>query len=451
MNTLIPNNKKISQLSDEERDKFKQSLVEHIGKENLDALASSFTDFISTLEYSISELSPVLPDNKNITIQDFIENGLLEQILNTAISKSNLPEKTKHELEKISYLPKLAPLPSTEIPPLLFRMINSGERGIKKSSVTRTEQITLEEYIENGIQYTKCHRKNKGKEQTIILSDAAEILTGRNKTFQKIFIFTLQKIAQQHNPRSVHFSLSELVSTGMYKSNDSARRAVKTFFQQQSQIQFFKTIKSRGKQSEAGGFLFYNYDITNGYVTLSINDKFPVVPLLAEQYTIFPRFAYGLKSDAFSLTHYIFYLARQNADKIKKNNIFTISLESIRNYLGLPTVQELSVTDRLYKKRIQEPIENAIEEIEEAIWKSQEEYNGSFTITPYITEGQGIGTWLEGYISIGLSGEYSDMFNRISISKQKNISSYKKEKIRASAQLAARSETAKNKPPKSTL
>lgn len=338
----------------------------------------------------------------------------------------------------INHLPALSSLPSTPMQQFLFRILNSGGE-LKKSTVTRSEQITIDEYMSGGIEYTRYNRKNRGQELAILFSDTAEIFTGRNKTFLKIFVFTCQKIAQQNNPRAVRFSLSELVTTGMYSSTDTARRAVKTFFQQQSKVQFFKTIKSKGQRSEGGGFLFYNYDISNGYVTLSINENFPLVPILAEQYTVFPRFAYSLGTNAFSLTHYIFTLARQNTKSLADGGTFNISMEAIRNYLGLPTVKELSASSRHYDL-ITGPIERAIEEIEEAALKAKDEYDGTLTITPYTVEGKGINEWLDGYITVGLSGEYAKAFTAIAGKQKELIAAYKKEKVKAAAQIAAKAE-----------
>lgn len=344
----------------------------------------------------------------------------------------------KKEVQEPCHLPALSSLPSTPMQQFLFRILNSGGE-LKKSTVTRSEQITIDEYMSGGIEYMKYKRKNRGQELTILFSDTSEIFTGRNKTFLKIFVFTCQKIAQQNNPRAVRFPLSELVTTGMYSSTDTARRAVNTFFQQQSHVQFFKYIKSKGQKSDDNGFLFYNRNIKNGYVTLSINENFPFIPIFAEQYTVFPRFAYSLGTNAFSLTHYIFTLARQNTKSLADGGTFNISMEAIRNYLGLPTVKELSASSRHYDL-ITGPIERAIEEIEEAALKAKDEYDGTLTITPYTVEGKGINEWLDGYITVGLSGEYAKAFTAIAGKQKELIAAYKKEKVKAAAQIAAKAE-----------
>ena len=238
------------------------------------------------------------------------------------------------------YLKPLASMPTAEMQTFLTRIFTYGGK-VRKSTVTRSEQISFSDYMEDHIHYTRYQRSNREKDQTVVIADASEILTGRNKTFLKIFVFTLQKITQQNNPREITFQLQELVANGMYKTLDTARRAIRTFYEQQSRIQLFQSVRTRSQKKEQGGFLFYNYDITNNFVTLSVNDRFPVVDLLAKQYTVFPRFSYGLGVQAFALIHYVFSLARQNTRAIAEKGFFNISLDAVRNQLGLPTVGEL--------------------------------------------------------------------------------------------------------------
>ena len=72
-------------------------------------------------------------------------------------------------------------------------------------------------------------------------------------------------------------------------------------------------------------------------------------------------------------------------------------------------------------------------------------YSGSFTITPHTTENGKIGEWLMGHITVGLSGEYISSFKAISEKRAASIEAYKKEKIKESAKIAARSEAKKAK------
>lgn len=342
------------------------------------------------------------------------------------------------------YLKPLASMPTAEMQTFLARLFTSAGGKVRKSTVTRSEQITFSDYMEDHIHYTKYQRSNREKEQAIIIADASDILTGRNKTFLKIFVFTLQKITQQNNPREITFQLQELVANGMYRSLDTARRAIRTFYEQQSRIQLFQTVRTKAKKKEQGGFLFYNYDITNNFVTLSVNDRFPVVDLLAKQYTVFPRFSYGLGAQAFALIHYVFSLARQNTRAIAEKGFFNISLDAVRNQLGLPAVGELKDKGQ-YRQLIQRPIERAIAEITEAAQRNQDEYDGTLSIRLFAAPDQGIRTWLEGYLTIRLTGEYSKSFQAIAGKQEKLVAAFETEKAKESAKLAARAEAARRK------
>lgn len=398
------------------------------------------------------DVIPLRTEHGPFTFDDLVTCIMNDESLLGLIDRSEIMQSVKAKggrRRKKTAMPTdcalqaVSSLPSSTMQQFLFRISNSGGE-IRKSSVTRSEQIQIDSYYESGTYYTEYTRHNKERKDVVRVQDAGSIFTGRNKTLLKMFCFTLQKIAQQNQPRAVDFSLDELVSAGMYKSTDAARRAVKEFFSQQSKIYYHKSVivkKRNGKTEkiEGSGFLFYNCEISNGWVTLSMNEKFPLKLVFAEFYTVFPRFAYSLGSSAFSLTHYIFTLARENTRDITEHGTFNISMDAIRVYLGLPTVKELGAQNRHYD-RITTPIENAIEEIEAAVYNSSAEYNGEFTITPHIPEGGNINEWLKGYITVGLSGDYVKYFSEIAEDRAKKITEYKREKTKAAAQIEAKSE-----------
>ena len=95
--------------------------------------------------------------------------------------------------------------------------------------------------------------------------------------------------------------LQELVDLGMYSTTSNAARAIKEFFAQQKQITLGGTVK-KGKKTikEEGGVLFYHYRIENGFVKLSVNENFNM-GFIANYFTVFPRFAYALSNNAFTL------------------------------------------------------------------------------------------------------------------------------------------------------
>ena len=104
----------------------------------------------------------------------------------------------------------------------------------------------------------------------------------------------------------------------------------------------------------------------------------------------------ALNDNSYTLLDYIFYMARQtqNSANIKKQGFFNISMDAIRQYMGLPAPKEAG---RFPKKRIADPIEKAITEIE----VNQKEI--SIKITPtYYGDYENIDAYLSSYLKIEL-------------------------------------------------
>lgn len=354
------------------------------------------------------------------------------------------------ELEKEAGIGTLAPLgsiPNGDSLNWLYRVITASKGGriISASNGNRHEEITA---MEKGgkIRFT---RKNKQNGSTVIveIDQADKYLSKTNKTFMKVLLFTLQKMTAQNFPLEVGFSLQELVDLGMYSTTSNAGRAVKDFFAQQK-LTTLSGIVKKGKKTvkEEGGVLFYHYRLNNGYVTLSVNENFNM-EFIATYFTVFPRFAYALSNNAFSLVHYIFFLARQNTKAIKNKGTFTISLKAVRENLGLPSVDE--VNNRKYKQYIIDPIEKAIEEIEDALQNVPEAKEYGFTITLYTEDTSNINKWLEGYLEIGLNGDFAETFVRIATKAEKDRTQWEKVKQAELARIAARTE-AKEAPAETT-
>lgn len=347
----------------------------------------------------------------------------------------------------------LAPLgsvPNGESLTWLYRVLSASKGGriVQESNGNRHERITAQQY-EDKVRFIRENKQN-GSTVIVEIDQADKYLTKTNKTFTKILLFALQKMTAQNNPLEVGFSLQELVDLGMYYDTSTARRAVKEFFAQQKLTTLSGTVKKGRKTiKEEGGILFYHYKINNGFVTLSVNENFNL-DFLAPYFTVFPRFAYALSNNAFSLVRYIFFLARQNTQAIKDKGSFTISLENIRENLGLPSVDE--VKNRKYRQFIIEPIENAIEEVENALMNVPEAKEYGFTITPCGTDTSNIREWLQGYLEIGLNGDFAETFIRIATKAERDREQWTKIKQAELARIAARQEAkeAQGVPSKST-
>ena len=362
--------------------------------------------------------------------------AIITELLEDPVIKRELEKEAK--AAQRNALAPLGSVPNGDSLNWLYRVLSAskGGRMVTESNGNRHEKITAQQYGDK----VRFIRENKQNGSTVIveIDQADKYLRKTNKTFTKILLFALQKMTAQNNPLEVGFSLQELVDLGMYYDTSTARRAVKEFFSQQKLTTLSGTVKKGRKTvKEEGGILFYHYKINNGFVTLSVNENFNL-DFIANYFTVFPRFAYALSNNAFSLVRYIFFLARQNAQAIKDKGTFTISLENIRENLGLPSVDE--VNNRKYRQFIIEPIEKAIEEVEEALLSVPEAKEYGFTITPCGTDTSNIREWLQGYLEIGLNGDFAETFIRLATKAEKDRTQWAKIKQAELARIAARNE-----------
>lgn len=364
-------------------------------------------------------------------------------ILQLLLNNPDLIREVEKEAARLELdrLPSISPQPNGEIIHFLLRIINSGRRNAAIEQLNRNVNVSASDY-KNLTIYTRTNKTNKNT-SIIEIRQAKNFLKRSGGTFSKVFLFTLQKMASQGFPLEVAFNLQEMVDLGMYSNTSNAWRAVRDFYEQQQQTTLKGTIK-KGKKTikEEGGIIFYNYDLENGIAILSVNDKLNM-EFLAPYYTIFPRFAYALSENAFSLISYIFFLARQssNTKKIKETGTFSIGLDAVRDYMGL--LAPADVKNRKYREKIINPIEAAIEEIEEAAKKEPEAQEYGFTITPRGTETTKIYEWLQGSLEIGLKKEFAERFIQIASEKDKKIKNMERAKLEAVARLEAKKENEK--------
>lgn len=343
--------------------------------------------------------------------------------------------KRAQRAESVGRLAPLGSVPNGDALGWLYRVVSNGSR-LRHSNGNRHESI-IEQRKGNEVRYTRTNKQN-GSTFTVGFAQADKYLLKTNKTFKKLLLFSLQKLAAQNEPVEVGFSLQELVDLGMYSTTSNAIRGIKEFFAQQKQTTISGTFqKGRKTIREEGGILFYHYHIENGYVKLSINENFNL-DFITNYYTVFPRFAYALSINAFSLVRYIFFLARQNTQPIRDKGKFTISLDAVRENLGLPAPED--VKNRRYRQLIIEPIEQAIEEIENALQTVPEAKNYGFTITPVVSDTGNINQWLEGYLEIGLKDDFAETFIRLAAKKEAQREKWTKLKSAEFAKLAAKKE-----------
>lgn len=345
-------------------------------------------------------------------------------------------------------LPTLAALTNaSEFNTLNRILLSNGE--LKKSTVTRSEKIKTERKTDNGVTTVRYTRTNRGDKHIITITNADVLLQRNNRHIKKLLPFTLQKMQQQSFPSKVAVDLEELVSLGMYSTMDNAWRGLSAFAKAMENIDIHwqRKITKKGEKAttvEEGGVMIYHRKRRQNIGYLSVNEEFPIA-VLAREYTVFPSWAYALPIKAFDLALYIFYVARMQKDDILNTGGFNLSLQAIHERLGLPTVKEVETRmNRKYKERIRQPIEEAIEAIEEAV--SQSDAAGKFYITPMTNDDADIKEWLQGYIRIDLKDEYAATFRTIADHKQKKIEAAEKAKIKAIAEAEAKKEAEKSAP-----
>lgn len=333
-------------------------------------------------------------------------------------------------------------IPNTPIIELLYNV------GATKNYNALKDTNTDVDYNEQTDTLTITRTVNKkNSTKSIIKMKRPTIFFGKyNVSFLRILTFTLEKLVQQNFPPAISFSLQEMIDLKMYTAASSAWRAIKDFIGKQKDFELSGELR-QGKTTiaEQGGILFYNYKRTGDYIQIAFNTDFNK-EFLASYYTIMPRFAYGLKNGhAFLLTRYIFYMARQRTENIKGKCKFNISMEKIREALGLPAVGEIK--NRAYKQLIIDPIEDAIEDIETALQDVPEADDYKFTITPYKTDTSNIVQWLkEGYIEIGLKDTFAQNFTKIAASKESQKAKQAAATRRAIANLIAKQQAAQQTP-----
>lgn len=408
------------------------------------------------LPYINDELQAYMEENglADMPIAEFMQNtdpetGEAKQsIYSIVIQRAEqraAADKAGKEKTPAKELPEAAALPNGEAISLLFKILagNVGSYGLKPNPKNNREEIKAGRDSNGTLKITRSIAgKNKSKIE-VSIAQVDKYFRGKNTAFSKTFAFTLQQMSIQSFPLEVGFSLEEMVKLKMYQSTDAARRAFKTFFDQQKQITLSGTSrKGRKVIAEQGGILFYNYRISNNYVTLSVNPNFNM-EFLAAYFTVFPTFAYSLNANAFNLCRYIFSLARQHGAAIGEKGYFTVSLDSIRDVLGLPAPEECA--NRKYKQYIYDPIEKAIEDIEDAARNSPLTNNQQFTITPMGTDTTRPNEWLKGYLIIGMSGSIAESTVDIAKKKMAHKEAAKKELAKQEAKQLLKS-AAESKP-----
>lgn len=281
-------------------------------------------------------------------------------------------------------------------------------------------------------------------EKVEISFESISKLAGNNKGVKKLLtlVLTLANEQAAHNgylfKNYVSFTLVQLVELGMYSSIRSARTGFLNSADKLESMKLSVQAKSKKELSDpdavkaAGGVLFTYHEINDGICYIYFNEQFNWKTIL-QYYMVIPPYYFSLSNRGADLLFYICYLARQNCDKIVETGHFCIGFRALQARLQLP--HENDTNDP--KRTIKDPIETAIEEIEEA----NHEYFGSaaseFNIFPVCDDKAPAGIFLDrGYLRVSFNGSLAKNFFSIAESKEKKIkqAANKKERIAEKAQ-----------------
>ena len=255
----------------------------------------------------------------------------------------------------------------------------------------------------------------KGAETvTLEITDIAT-LSKRSGPAKKLITRTLEKANEQaiYNGELtqdyVSFPLQDLVDDGQFTNIRSARRG---FEDASRALSSFKGEKS-GKDDFTLEVFFTGARIKKGQCYLFLNPRIDWARV-AKYFTEMPSYYYALPDKASDLLFYVFYIARQRTEDIKEKGYFTISLRSIQGQLNLPDEKD----NKNPQRDIKDPIENAVEKIEE---KHRETFNDTSLQFELlygdglpIPEGLAISEYLEsGYLKVILNNELSAHFVEI--------------------------------------
>jgi len=238
---------------------------------------------------------------------------------------------------------------------------------------------------------------------TLTIERVKELFAKRVQNGAKIFNFLLQKLNDQNYHEKTEFMLEELVDAGIYSNTNSAYKGVKTVLDKlmRMHVEGTITVYENGKRKQ----VFNAKSAIVGSRVVSFKKCVVSLPPIIRDYapyiTILPRWGYALSSEnAYMLLDYIYYLARQNTEKLRERGYFTINLDSVRMHLGLPSPEDVKDNaNREYNKLIIRPVEDAIVAIED------QQKNSEITITPiYDHDYNDIHEYLTGYLEIRLSG-----------------------------------------------
>ena len=386
--------------------------------DNLNLIAQSKAEHFYKLQNAV-ELHP--EDAASMTLYQFIE-AHPEIFDANSIKSSNTDQLSIFDNSSAGTTVKALAHPTlsaSALTNLLKQFFNNPNR----IESPRQNRITIEEhYLTKNALITY---KSDDATYTLTVERIKELFAKRVQNGAKIFNFLLEKLNEQNYVEQTEFLLSELIDAGIYASPDTAYRGLKTVLEKLMRIHVEGSVKTyEGRKRKEVGFtkaaIIGEFKVTYNKCVATL----PSIIRGATPYiTILPRWSYALQSEnAYMLLDYIYYLARQNTDKLRNRGYFTINLDTLRQHLGIPSPDE--VKDGHYNQLIIKPIEDAITAIEEA------QEGDELKITPvYIIDYKNIHEYLNGYLEIRMSGASFEYMMQRAIQEEKRIAEAKRKAL----------------------
>lgn len=319
----------------------------------------------------------------------------------------------------------------------------------RRKRYSRSGQITVKTAKDDSSRKLITYTKNG--DQINLQIDDIEKINNRNANAKK----TLTRIMNEACSTCIHngevtnlivsFSLRDLVESGQYKSTDAARRGCRDSIRRIMSF-IVEGSTNTGKKIEQrqveGAQLIIHYKISyGGIVEVTLN---PCInwAFIAQYFTNIPKWYYELSGRAADLLWHIFYMARQNTRQIAETGRFYINYRTIQAKLNLPDENRVQNT----KRDIKDPIEDAIEEIEETYRKyappipkdaTGNAAEPAFSLLPLADYDAPIEEYLNhGRLQVSLKGEYAERFIKISQATTTRIA--QAEKVQQRAEIEAR-------------
>lgn len=298
---------------------------------------------------------------------------------------------------------------NTEARRLVNKILNSPTKleSYRKSAL-------LQDYDERLETMTITYKGSNKNSETYVFSieNFKTAFSRQVRNGAKVFTYCLALQNEQHR-QELTFNLSDFVGENApYSSLDSAYRGLKNIFSKLQKIVVTGESFVRGKPKRIiSSPVVAIYDISYTNCKLVLHPYFASSPY----FTLIPKWAFSLQDKDFMLVDYIYSLARQHTEDIRKGSGFNISLEAIRIYLGLPSAQDT----QKHTEKIINPIDEAIDKIED-IQRATDRKD--LIIKPMNISYKNISEYLNGYLRIELNKETAEHFINL---KKKRITDSK--------------------------